>query len=368
MPPITLGRFRRDAPDFFGVKYDGRVRRSNAFERVRQISSSVEPEPELRVQVQQIVEPEPELCVQFGSVQRNIRPASGGLKPMKTAKTAQPGDTDRRCKPAVTKASKKSSAATTDDGDKHKDQVVGKPGSKRKQATTAPGTDHDAPTVDLEGDGAAKDDAMMDPEALAHENAELKRLLAAVAKHPRSRKRPRPAGTAGTNFNIQDAMGLGRGRKNWEFYKTFLCNLRDLAIQAGVNWEIPWSETSVEVKNKLFEVARKRHVILQWYYNDWATAEIFRQFIKNRRNSVYRQNTLEVPEKYHHLKANAAKRNPEAPRGREATLAKVDAAKKKAVKRGSTASGKGKAKAVVSDDEDDKDLEPMDVDEDDESD
>ncbi|KAJ7106270.1 hypothetical protein C8R44DRAFT_745338 [Mycena epipterygia] len=69
MPLITLGRFCRDAPDLFGVKYDGRVRRSNAFERVRQISSSVEPEPERKVQVQQIVEPEPELCVQFGSVQ-----------------------------------------------------------------------------------------------------------------------------------------------------------------------------------------------------------------------------------------------------------------------------------------------------------
>ncbi|KAJ6598743.1 hypothetical protein B0H10DRAFT_2196618 [Mycena sp. CBHHK59/15] len=48
-----------------------------------------------------------------------------------------------------------------------------------------------------------------------------------------------------------------------------------------------------------------------------------KQYIANRRNTAYRRGDLEVPEKYKYLKANTAKRDPSAPRGRKAKVAKV---------------------------------------------
>ncbi|KAJ6623838.1 hypothetical protein B0H10DRAFT_2008640, partial [Mycena sp. CBHHK59/15] len=114
---------------------------------------------------------------------------------------------------------------------------------------------------------------------------------------------------------------------------TWKRNMHDLVHQAGINWELPWAETPAEAKGKLFAVARDRHPILERFHNDWATEEMVKQYIANRRNTAYRRGDLEVPEKYKYLKANAAKRDPSAPRGRKAKVAKVKvAAVKKAHK------------------------------------
>ncbi|KAG6834987.1 hypothetical protein H0H93_005891 [Arthromyces matolae] len=42
----------------------------------------------------------------------------------------------------------------------------------------------------------------------------------------------RPKGTAGQNFSIQDAMGLGKTTKDTEFYKSIQRQLQDLALRA----------------------------------------------------------------------------------------------------------------------------------------
>ncbi|KAJ7760573.1 hypothetical protein B0H16DRAFT_577321 [Mycena metata] len=149
-------------------------------------------------------------------------------------------------------------------------------------------------------------------------------------------------------------------------------SLRDLVIQGGINCESPWADVSAEVKAKVFAVAAKRHPILERYFNSWATEEIMKQFVKNRRNNKYKTQELEVPEKYGYLKANAAKRNPTAPRGRQNKLGRVEVARKRAAKK--EASGakskskrKGKAVAVDSDDEEEEDVQMEDRADDDES-
>lgn len=102
-----------------------------------------------------------------------------------------------------------------------------------------------------------------------------------------------------------------------------------------------------------------------------------KQYIKNKRRHAYRQQVLDVPEKYTYLKANSAKRNPSASRKRRAGAASapkkaVAAAKKAATVRSKktkntdklSTKAKGKKKAqVVSDDEDDSMGEPDDEDE-----
>ncbi|KAJ7125724.1 hypothetical protein C8R43DRAFT_1135292 [Mycena crocata] len=150
-------------------------------------------------------------------------------------------------------------------------------------------------------------------------NAELQKQLDelsnAQAPAPPSQI-PRPAGSAGTNFNIQNEMGLGTGRTNCNQYLCLMRNLHDLTIQSGMNWELTWSELPASGKAKLFDVARARHPILANYVNDWATEEIVKQFMKNKRKHLYKNGGLEVPAKFAYLKANSAKRDPSASRKR----------------------------------------------------
>jgi hypothetical protein len=87
-----------------------------------------------------------------------------------------------------------------------------------------------------------------------------------------------------------------------------------------------------------------------------------KQYIKNKRNNAYKKEYITVPTKYAYLKANAAKRDPSAPRGKKSRVKKVDAAKSAGKKRNKAVAAKparsskshGKRKAVepTSSDED----------------
>lgn len=66
-----------------------------------------------------------------------------------------------------------------------------------------------------------------------------------------------------------------------------------------------------------FLKARERHPILGRYVNDWATEELVRQYIKNKRKHAYAKRYLDVPDKYNYLKNNASKRSA-APRASRA--------------------------------------------------
>ncbi|KAJ7907418.1 hypothetical protein B0H13DRAFT_2273676 [Mycena leptocephala] len=176
--------------------------------------------------------------------------------------------------------------------------------------------------------------------ALEQENTALKaQLAAALAKGSNGTAATeeewisRPRGTAGTHFSIKTAMKLDRSAADEEAYKCLLRNVRDLALNARINWELPWKQIPVDQKASLFEVARTRHPYLAKFENDWATEELVKQFIKNRRNRAYKNNWIPVPAQYQYLKANAAKRDPHAPRGKQRKLAKVGAAAKAASKK-----------------------------------
>lgn len=128
-------------------------------------------------------------------------------------------------------------------------------------------------------------------------------------------------------------------------------DLRDLVLRSQINWELPWGEIPASEKAKLFNVvstfdffwrlslkdgyqARERHPILARYANDWATADIVRRYMKNKRGHHYKNGWLDVPDKYTHLKRNSSRRNPEGSRIKRAKA--VLAAKKKGPSRQST--------------------------------
>ena len=64
-----------------------------------------------------------------------------------------------------------------------------------------------------------------------------------------------------------------------------------------------------------------RHAInthLARFERDWATEEIVKQFVKNKRKNHYTNGWLEVPDRYAYLKNNSKKRNPAGPRVKKA--------------------------------------------------
>ncbi|KAJ7105987.1 hypothetical protein C8R44DRAFT_942591 [Mycena epipterygia] len=185
-------------------------------------------------------------------------------------------------------------------------------------------------------DAADGEESLSD--ALARENAELRRQLeeAHAQREPTAtgppEMIPRPRGSAGNNFNIEEEMGLGDTAADHDQYKAPQRNLRDLMLQARINWEVPWAEVAASSKGQLFAVARERHPYLARFTNDWATEEIVKQYIKNKRRHAYKNGWLEAPTKFEYLKANSAKRNPSAPRKKSKSF---DAANKKKVSKNS---------------------------------
>jgi len=70
--------------------------------------------------------------------------------------------------------------------------------------------------------------------------------------------------------------------------------------------------------------ARDQHPFLARFERDWATEEIVKQFVKNKRKNHYANGWLEVPAKYAYLKQNSMKRNPTASRSKKALTAVVE--------------------------------------------
>jgi hypothetical protein len=66
--------------------------------------------------------------------------------------------------------------------------------------------------------------------------------------------------------------------------------------------------------------ARDQHPFLARFERDWATEEIVRQFLKNKRKNHYANGWLEVPKKYAYLKLNSRKRSKTAPRTKRALV------------------------------------------------
>jgi hypothetical protein len=173
---------------------------------------------------------------------------------------------------------------------------------------------------------------------------------------------PRPAGTAGKDWSIQEEMGLSKTIEGHKTYKASIvrqkkmfmtgslhttisqCQIHDITPPSQINWEVLWSQVQPKEMATLFDVvslkksvvilhphglkAREGNPIFKCYQNDWATEELVKQYVKNKWQRGYDQCWLEVPEKYAHLKVNASKRS-NMPWWKRAQGA-IDAAKKKA--------------------------------------
>ncbi|KAH9018361.1 hypothetical protein EDB83DRAFT_2528428 [Lactarius deliciosus] len=131
----------------------------------------------------------------------------------------------------------------------------------------------------------------------------------AVATSELKIKRP-PKGV-----NIQVGMGLADDGPRYHAIRRCVTALIG---EAGINWELPWSQVPDVKKAKLYQAARKEIPYLAKFYNDWPTKELAMQLMKNKRGHSYRRGYIEVPEQYAYLKKNAAKKKQRAQGSRSA--------------------------------------------------
>ncbi|THH18138.1 hypothetical protein EUX98_g9004 [Antrodiella citrinella] len=90
---------------------------------------------------------------------------------------------------------------------------------------------------------------------------------------------PRPHG----RFNIRDAMGVDH-----EQYKSIQRTVRDLIIQAQVDWTDDFRRQDPTNLARLYKAAIQVHPVLARYYRHWATAELAKQYMANKRKHAYK--------------------------------------------------------------------------------
>ncbi|KAH9943583.1 hypothetical protein B0H21DRAFT_748568 [Amylocystis lapponica] len=91
---------------------------------------------------------------------------------------------------------------------------------------------------------------------------------------------PRPKGTAGQSYNLQEAMGL---EDNYALYSAIRGYVRNLVRASRLNKKTRWNRQPIEIISKIFKLARKEFPILARYAHDWPADEFAKAYLKRTR-------------------------------------------------------------------------------------
>ncbi|KAF8834097.1 hypothetical protein BDN67DRAFT_1016865 [Paxillus ammoniavirescens] len=128
--------------------------------------------------------------------------------------------------------------------------------------------------------------AQLAQEVAARKEAEQR--VAAGALSRSTDQVEKPAGTAGEKgFSLIAEMMLEDEK---EHYLAIQRTVRDLCHAARLDWTRLYREQPPRDLGNLFEVARKQHPHLNCFRNNWATAELVKQYLRNRRKYARRRN------------------------------------------------------------------------------
>ncbi|KAI0758441.1 hypothetical protein BC629DRAFT_1598034 [Irpex lacteus] len=101
---------------------------------------------------------------------------------------------------------------------------------------------------------------------------------------------PKPRG----KFSLRQAMGLGDPEKKIQ-YRAIQRTIHELVILASINWKLDYRKQDPIKLGNLFQAANEDHPILATFENNWATAELIKQFLQNRRKYAYSLGILPSP-------------------------------------------------------------------------
>ncbi|KAK7024607.1 hypothetical protein VNI00_016168 [Paramarasmius palmivorus] len=264
-------------------------------------------------------------------------------------------------------------ADNNDDGDQDIDMVGGTDtDGNTTQINIGNGDDGDTPMDNDKAPEGNEDVAMADNHDAGADaddeapntskdtsNAKLKPVVAWV---------PRPKGSAGNGFSLQEEMMLAgpKGSKPSETYLALSRNVKTLALNACLDWTLDWKDIPNDSKVKFFAVCRANHPFLGQFINDWATEEIVKQAFRNMRKTAVKKGELEKKDKYAHLAINASKRSSAASRVKKAYTGVDPKEKKRALKKvvkancrkaAATAARRSKQAAVVDQGDGDDEME-----------
>ncbi|KIJ64979.1 hypothetical protein HYDPIDRAFT_111700 [Hydnomerulius pinastri MD-312] len=97
----------------------------------------------------------------------------------------------------------------------------------------------------------------------------------------------KPKGQAGEKgFNLMAEMMLEDDKPS---YLAILRDVRDLCHAAQLDWTIDYRHQPPKDIGNIFDVAKKRHPYLVRFRHNWATSEIIKQFLRNRRKHTARK-------------------------------------------------------------------------------
>ncbi|KAF8157578.1 hypothetical protein K438DRAFT_2026156 [Mycena galopus ATCC 62051] len=119
---------------------------------------------------------------------------------------------------------------------------------------------------------------------------------------------------------IQVGMRLARSQEGDLLYKTARSTVQDCIKRADMDIAVPWDKQPLEKRLLVINAAKGKVKYLQRMENDWATHMLARQYLKNKRNTAYRNGSLGRPEGFGHLKHNAALRTISGSRVKKAKL------------------------------------------------
>ncbi|CAK5270941.1 unnamed protein product [Mycena citricolor] len=150
----------------------------------------------------------------------------------------------------------------------------------------------------------------------AHDrNSALEEELATLKSQSEQRQTiPRPRGN---KWTLEIEMDLLPGETRSRAHAVFLMiqrGCRQMYHRAHINKSLAWDDVPTGERAKLLAALNEQFPLLKDYENDWATIAILRQYMKNLRSQAYRSGELEVPDQYHYLRLNSAKRDPSGSR------------------------------------------------------
>ncbi|KZT72990.1 hypothetical protein DAEQUDRAFT_722083 [Daedalea quercina L-15889] len=91
---------------------------------------------------------------------------------------------------------------------------------------------------------------------------------------------PKPRGSGGSTYKIRHAMGLA---DNKPLYARCMRVVRDLTLAAKINWQKDFIHQDPLVIGRLFHAAQERESYLARFESSWATGDLVKQFLRNRR-------------------------------------------------------------------------------------
>ncbi|GBE90169.1 hypothetical protein SCP_1900180 [Sparassis crispa] len=167
----------------------------------------------------------------------------------------------------------------------------GNPGSRAAKAIAGLPSDPTSAANDVTSDlqkCVEELQAQLAEQKSLHEVAELHAKTGNAVQVKEKTLIPKPPSSAGAGFNLQVEMGL---EDNDAQYQAILRTVRENMFSASLDWHQDFKKQPAEKLGMVYKVTRQ--TMMRDLINDWPTAEIIKQYMRNKCKYAVGTGTLE---------------------------------------------------------------------------